>query len=403
MKPKWCALGCFVRSLFGAWIVGSAFLPGLAFGQAFDSSYAVELSRGPVVAPSRIVGMGGAFVSIAEGAGAYDLNPAAAGIRHRHNKDELWDWDFALEAIVSPRDSADFENSRRSTSRIDDLTVGYASLGFVAEQFGFGVAISASSLEVKESADATPIVLTGGTLSVDAAYNFMDGQLVMGGGLYFGSATAARDELAFLDFFGLGLVVGGVAQPKGEPYRFGFTLRSRARLSPQEGTTPGLRMSGILAPTAFVLPAQLTVGMAYSIGSRANNVTATFGTRDPRPEDALPKARDFMTIAADVVITERLDLAAGFQAWADDELQVAGEEVTVGLHVGVEGEIIDNRLKTRLGFYFEPSRFDDVGRVHATSGFDLRLFELIWDWKVAAAADLARGYTNIILSVGFWH
>lgn len=82
--------------------------------------------------------MGGAFVSIAEGAGADDLNPAAAAIRYPHNKDDLWDWDFALEAIVSPRDSADFENSRREGSRVDNLAAGYASLGFVAEHFGMG-------------------------------------------------------------------------------------------------------------------------------------------------------------------------------------------------------------------------------------------------------------------------
>ncbi|MEQ8276780.1 MAG: hypothetical protein RMA76_26700 [Deltaproteobacteria bacterium] len=376
------------------------FAPTAAWAQAFEPAYGVELSQGTLVAPSRIVGMGGAFVSIAEGAGAYEINPAAAAIRYPHNKDELWDWDFALEGIVSPRDSADFENSRREASRVDNLAAAYASLGFVAEHFGMGVAISASSLQVKTEGQ-DPITLTGGTLSLVGGYNLMQGQLVLGLGVALGSTNA--DRAAQLEFFGIGLVAGGVAQPKGQPYRFGFTLKTRTTMSAQEGTVPGMRTADLLVPTSFVVPAQLTVGMSYSFGSRANNVTKTFGTREAEKDDALPKERDFVTVAADVVFTEALERVAGFQAWADDVLQPAGQAVTVGLHIGAESEIIDNRLKLRAGGYYEPSRFAGSGRFHGTTGFDLRLFELIWDWKFAFAGDFAKRYTNLIFSIGFWH
>lgn len=259
-----------------------------------------------------------------------------------------------------------------------------------------------TALDVRpENADDPVVSLTGGTASLVGGYNFMDGQLVLGLGLYLGVASA--DPMESLNFSGAGLVAGGVAQPVGEPYQFGFTIRSRSQLRAQEGTVPGQRVSGLLVPTAFILAAQARVGMSYSFGSRANNVTKTFGTRDARKEDELSKERDFITVAADVVFTEGAERAGGFQAWADDVLQPAGEGLTVGLHVGGESEVIDNRLKLRLGGYYEASRFDGSGRFHGTGGFDLRLFELFWDWKFAFAGDFAKGYTNLIFSIGFWH
>lgn len=373
-----------------------------AFAQAYDPSYAVEINRGALVVPTRILGIGGAYVSIAEGAGAYDMNPASAAIRSRHNKDELWDWDFALEAVLTPRDSHDVENNQRDVDA--DVNSVLASIGFVAEEFGFGLSIVGTSMTLNEEQASGVTDLSAGTFTAAAGYNLMDGQLVMGGGLVIGYGQADVDGVRLMNLVGLGLTAGGVVMPKGQPYRFGFSLRSRMRMRPDdESSSAGEIVGGIVTPPSMILPAQFRIGGSYSVGPRANNVTATFGKREASKEDALPKSREYATISVDFVFTERLEQAAGFQAWADNELQIAGTELSFGFHAGIEGELIDGILKGRLGGYFEPSRFENVGRIHGTAGFDLFLFQLYWDWKAAAAIDLARNYSNIVLSIGFWH
>ena len=65
---------------------------------------------------------------------------------------------------------------------------------------------------------------------------------------------------------------------------------------------------------------------------------------------------------------------------------------------------IVGQFPARFGTYFEPSRFAGVdGRLHRTAGVDLHLGKLAWEWRLTAAFDVAKNYTNAGLSLGFWH
>ena len=71
--------------------------------------------------------------------------------------------------------------------------------------------------------------------------------------------------------------------------------------------------------------------------------------------------------------------------------------------MGLDSEFWPFRMRGRLGSYFEPSRNHGVGgRLHGTLGADLRLFQLIWQWRLGVACDLAQRYLNSTLSIGLW-
>lgn len=88
----------------------------------------------------------------------------------------------------------------------------------------------------------------------------------------------------------------------------------------------------------------------------------------------------------------------------------AGARVNFSPRIGIEAEPILDLLMTRLGTYFEPNRFGDVGRQHFTFGADLKLFSTtFWDlvpkttYCASAALDIAPRYSSASVSIGVWH
>lgn len=115
--------------------------------------------------------------------------------------------------------------------------------------------------------------------------------------------------------------------------------------------------------------------------------------------------RRYILLAADVVLLGATPDSIGLDAFVLQQMASRGEHVSVGVHVGLESEVVDNRLVLRGGTYFEPARYADVrGRIHGTFGFDLRLIRLFGtDFKVIAFVDGARRFVNWGISVGVWH
>ena len=58
------------RGLAAAAAALVALAPGAAGGQAFDGTQRVDTFTGPLASPGRILGLGGAYVAVAEGLGA---------------------------------------------------------------------------------------------------------------------------------------------------------------------------------------------------------------------------------------------------------------------------------------------------------------------------------------------
>lgn len=101
----------------------------------------------------------------------------------------------------------------------------------------------------------------------------------------------------------------------------------------------------------------------------------------------------------------------GIQGFIDQIEQPSGRTPVLSPRVGLESEVVDNRLRLRVGSYIEPSRFEPIGaRVHGTVGFDLRLFR--WnafklvdplDFKISGTFDVSYNYVDWGFSLGIWH
>ena len=63
-----------------------------------------------------------------------------------------------------------------------------------------------------------------------------------------------------------------------------------------------------------------------------------------------------------------------------------------------------DRLILRAGTYTEPDRIrgKNLGRLHLTGGFDLRLAKVAWMWRLGVAFDAAPRYKNVMVGLGFW-
>jgi hypothetical protein len=359
----------------------------------------VEINIGPIVAPARILGMGGAYTSIAEGIGASMFNPAASANRFLHNSDVFFDWDWDLDWLIvgAAGRNIDLDNSRLARPS-DQLAIWSGALGINLGRFGLGAAVESQNITIGGAAISASLVgLSGGYSAFDAA-------LVVGGQIRFASMSVTpsgpmNSALPSSDIRGAGLAAGAVYRPIGEPYRLGLTAIGPIRLGPYGVAPAGLLDRG-------VVPWQIAVGASYTLGSLLNP-PVTFGVEGqsgPSLMPADPEDRGYITIALDLVLTGSDPGAIGFGSWALGVEQRAGASATLGAGVGIDSEFVPDRLRGRMGFYLEPSRFSGIeGRTHITGGLDLRLFQLIWDWRFTFGFDLAERYGNGVLSVGLWH
>jgi hypothetical protein len=153
----------------------------------------------------------------------------------------------------------------------------------------------------------------------------------------------------------------------------------------------------------------------------------------PKPlEASAPAARGdeeiYALVALDLVLSPSQSLEdvvyKGPEGFALDIDERAGTAWTLALHAGAEFEPFPTWVKTRLGTYYEPSRFEDVdGRVHVTGGFDVHFPHIWavrkaidqWNWDpriiewvdvplmAQLTIDRADRYLSIGVSVGVWN
>lgn len=118
----------------------------------------------------------------------------------------------------------------------------------------------------------------------------------------------------------------------------------------------------------------------------------------------------YLLVSAGLSVFGPTPRGQGIEGFIDQVEQPSGRVPVVSPRVGLETEVIDNRLRLRVGSYLEPSRFEDIGaRVHGTAGFDLRLFR--WnafkivdpiDLKLSGTFDVSYNYVDWGFSVGIW-
>jgi hypothetical protein len=122
-------------------------------------------------------------------------------------------------------------------------------------------------------------------------------------------------------------------------------------------------------------------------------------------------SRRYLLVSTELLLIGPSERGVGLESFLSQRRQRSGEQISIGLRAGVEGEPIAGYVKMRAGTYLEPSRFEGVAyRVHGTLGTEIRLFS--WDLfgllddfalRFGASADVAERYLNVGIGFGIWH
>ena len=422
-----------------------------------SNDFAIDLFTGPVLGSARMVGMAGAYGAIATGIDGSMINPAGYAERTEEEIDS-WEWELTggiwLGGLWARND---FDNNgKRKEEAQDAFQVSLGGRIQVASS-GFGVSLISQTYEL-DQASGQHSELSFITYRFGTAYAFMRGTLVLGlagRGISFSIADAdARSDTDLVSFDGLGGEVGALLRPAYERYRLGAVLRtpvsSRVTTGSRIDEVDGVRqVRGFVLPREVHVPWEVDLGFAYQFGERRSNVPWRNPNQIKRevraqlaedsyvpppqnggpPYPALPKdpkaalqkameheeeaarrylrhqPRRYVLLSSDVLFSGRTEDGQGVQAFVAQRPEASGRKISIGVRVGVESEVAENRLKLRGGSYLEPSRFRRASyRPHGTFGTDVRLFD-VWHWSIRASAtlDLAPRYFDWGLSVGFWH
>lgn len=346
----------------------------------------VEFFPGPVVSSNKIISMGGAYTAIAQGADAHLINPASFSNRPRQTSDPSWfsgDWTLSW-FNDAPSSYADAQQGFGDSFHIDfgfDLKFGRLGLGLHGYQQGFTIERPASSQFIEVFA---------GYGGLGIGWSFLEEQLDVGLILGAASLTITERDTSTLQTHtytseGQGLTLGAHLALDDRPWQIG--LRARREIRGYDLSEVSDQMGERRA--RITIPRQLTVGGAYDLPVR---------TYQGHPTTLL--------LSLDLVLTGSSEQAMRLDDFAlapdNASLPTQTHPTTLAPHMGAAYELLHNRLRLRAGSYWEPDRApDEVGRPHITLGGEMRV-HLVWDWRIDACIDLAPGYTNWGVGVGFW-
>ncbi len=207
------------------------------------SAYAIDLAAGPPVLGTRALGLGGAYVAIAEGTDGNLQNPAAPAVRSAHSKHHV-DYDFGVTlTFPSTLSDADFFNTgrgptdlRRSDQSeflllapIGNIQVGAwgGGLGLEVQRYGL---VRRQNPEVEGEEELVRAQIS--VLRTYLARSVNQGQIVAGMGLHITSFdVTTRDEIFtrsgnIFSSRGVNLEGGMLWRPNDRAYRAGFALRA---------------------------------------------------------------------------------------------------------------------------------------------------------------------------------
>lgn len=254
------------------------------------SDYALDLHQGPVFAGSRVTGLGGAYVAIAEDVDGDLQNPAAPAVRpfFSYTYFDYWlGFGLTFPATLS---NMDFFNSGSTTSVANSpesfvfftpaVNLQFGNLGI-----GYSLALQQYSLTPPDAAETgqQPFSVSIPTMHFQIGYGFLRNQWVVGVGARYVSMGVSREGVLRSAFSssGLGVEVGGVWKPDNLPIRLGFAYRTPivtlARYTDEllPNADGDLIVQGAngpsYLPTAVAVPWDINFGFAIQFGGRPFN------------------------------------------------------------------------------------------------------------------------------------
>jgi hypothetical protein len=407
------------RALAGGATFGLACM--LAPAASAQSETTFDTTRATITGSTRRIGLGGAFVAIADDTDGVGINPASVAVRLPYSWYE-WDYGVGLDVAVGawlPKNDI-YDQGDAS----DGKTALFGSLSAIAyhRHLGFGVAAEAqrNAATRRDQAQGIGTNLSAhfGALHASLAYGFLDGQLLLGAGPRFVGVSLSGSASSAPLAAGVGYEAGVIVKPTLAPYRIAAAVKSpidaRVRVEPD-----------MVSSTVHV-PWELAFGFAYQFGRRPLNPKFVTVDELARQRQAAPGA-PLSKAERDRAESDLFDAYRANQRWyllVSSELsliqagdaglagQTASSRPLVSPRLGLETQAVPDRLRIRAGSYYEPAVTDGAeSRVHGTAGFDVRLFE--WDifgfldpfgyWELSVGADAARAFLNTSFSLGFWH
>jgi hypothetical protein len=413
-----------------AWTALSTIAPA-AWAQAGEDAQAqpqtVDAVRGPVTGSTRRIGLGGAFVAIADDTEGVAINPASSAVRLPYSWQD-WDYGFGVDVAVGAwlpkNDIYNLENTK-TTKQPGQSTALFGSVALLVNYRHLGLGVSA---EAQRNASDQSSQLQGidtnfaanfGLVHANLAYGFLDGQLLLGAGPRLVGMSFDRhsgSSSGLLSSAGMGYEGGIVVKPMIGQYRAAAVVKS-----PIDAKLPAT--AGTLDSTVHV-PWEVALGFAYQFGARplnpplrtAKELATQYAHRAPTKAEVK---------AAEDELYNSYEESQRFYVLLSSELSIIQGGGPVGLsgetamdrpvispRLGLESEVVPRHFRLRAGSYYEPALIAGTrSRVHGTGGFDLKLFR--WNvfglldrfdyWQLSVGADAARVYLNTAFSIGFWH
>jgi hypothetical protein len=364
-----------------------------------DRSFNVDLFEQPALGSPRLIAMGGAINSVAEGAAGLYTNPASAAVRPETRSDTLaWNVYFSTYA---PASGQDVNNNGQPITNVRRSLLGAAGVLLQYGRWGVSLDGGYTAHEIAPQA--------GGGLGVRSfighfvvARTVLDESLSIGLGARGGALnvyTLEENRQTLFTRGGGSGELGAVWTPRGADYRVALSAAAPVYTGSVRSHCDPMNCAGYVLPRAAVVPWDSTVGAAWRFGPTPWNERSSGDYRDERS----------FTVALDLTVIGPVDRGYGMEAYANKQLQASGRAVTLTPRLGTESEVIRGWLRVRAGAYHEGGRFEGIsGRPHATGGAQVRLFAfrvLGHERRVALslAADVASRYHNAGASVGFWN
>lgn len=384
----------------------------MALAQAFDGTQAVDAFTGPVVASSRIVGLGGAYVAVAEGLGGAAVNPAAVAQRNRRLA-RSWDWDWLLTWYVPETGQVgrqDLGNDGDRDAGLSGAGNGQVGLSYQHRSVGVGVFGGGWNLAApRDGGGSLGMEIAEGSLAAGGA--FLREELVLGASITGVSGVVSAVDVAgaqgvAVEYRGNTVRLGALVRPRGRPWRVGAAYRVEA-----SATARGDRAALPAAtPTEFAFPWVLSLGAAWWIGPNADRINEPPPFELERHPEWGPAPEWRESRRSPVLISVQLDVvgptpgAVSFEsALVPTEAAVpSGERASLVPRAGAEWEGLPEWLRVRGGGYLEPSRTGASPRLHGTFGLEARVPFPWRDLQLGLSGDVAERFQNVSLSIGFW-
>ncbi|HWO14915.1 MAG TPA: hypothetical protein VNN80_35675 [Polyangiaceae bacterium] len=255
------------------------------------SNYALDLYQGPVFAGSRVTGLAGAYVAVAEDVDGDLQNAATPAVRPFYSTSYFDYWlGFGL-TFPSTLNNVDFFNSGSQTQLAnapDSFVFFTPAVNLQWGELGIGLTIelsrydlSSQPVEQQSQGRRSTTEVSIPTVHFQVAHGFDHNQLVFGIGTRTLSMRAQPSEGGAFNSSGVGLEFGAVYKPETLPIRAGAGFRTEIRTDAQftDELLPDANGDVVVTdnvgstyylPESVALPWDLNLGFAVQLGRPFN-------------------------------------------------------------------------------------------------------------------------------------